>query len=208
MGASRLSPGQHVVQAIVPGYDMSGVNEAALKAAKSAEIAQPQETDTKDGEQKKDGEEQPKPKATVHVQTYYPNRQALPTTSGSLAYPLQVTATQKEQYYTSAPSMQILGMLKSPMVLLMIGTTVMAVLLPRITASLENDPEMAKDLAEARKKVNSVISGDAGAQSGPALQADLRLANHLMADSPKPGSPAPGSSGRGGNAGVADLYAS
>lgn len=31
-------------------------------------------------------------------------------------------------------------------------------------ASLENDPEMAKDLAEARKKMNSIMSGDAGAQ--------------------------------------------
>lgn len=111
-------------------------DEGALNAAKSAESAEAKdsETEKKDGEQQ---DEQKVEKATIHVQSYYPNRQALPTTSGSLAYPLQIQAQQKEEYFTSAPTMQILGLLKSPMVLLMIGTTCLAVLMPRIQVSSE-----------------------------------------------------------------------
>lgn len=87
-------------------------------------------TESTDGEATR-----PKPKSLVHVQAYYPNRQALPVSSASLPYPLQVYAFRKEEYYTSAPGMQLLALLKSPMVLLMIGTSIMAFFLPKISVS-------------------------------------------------------------------------
>jgi hypothetical protein len=45
----------------------------------------------------------------------------------------------------------ILGLFKSPMVLMMLASGVMMFALPKVMASVEADPEMKKEMAEARK---------------------------------------------------------
>lgn len=62
-------------------------------------------------------------------------------------------------------------MIKNPMVLMMIFTAVMAFGVPKMMASMEIDPEMAKEVAEMREKAASFQNTDwseklAGALSG------------------------------------------
>jgi hypothetical protein len=67
-----------------------------------------------------------------HVQSYYPDRLALPTTEPSLPYPLEV-AGYPMQYYTPPPGMNVVQMFKSPMMIMMIFSAVMAIGLPKLT---------------------------------------------------------------------------
>jgi hypothetical protein len=69
------------------------------------------------------------------VQTYYPDRLPLPTTEPSLPYPLQLVAMGQYDYYTPPPGMNIVQMFKSPMVLMMLFSAVMALVLPKLTVS-------------------------------------------------------------------------
>lgn len=119
---------------------MTVPEEAPLKPAQPSAESAAEDDEAKDGGERQGEAEGQAAKAEtkkdqLHVQAYYPNRQALATTSPSLAYPLVITAVQKEEYYTAAPSMQLVALLKSPMVLLMLGTSVFALLLPKLTVS-------------------------------------------------------------------------
>ena len=89
-----------------------------------------------------------------HVQIHHPSRLPLPTSSPSLPYPIALHALGKEDYYTSKTGVNILAMLKSPMVLMMLASGVMMFVLPKIMASVEADPEMKKEMAEARKMMS------------------------------------------------------
>lgn len=89
-----------------------------------------------------------------HVQIHHPSRLPVPTSSPSLPYPIALHALGKEDYYTSKTGVNILAMLKSPMVLMMLASGVMMFVLPKIMASVEADPEMKKEMAEARKMMS------------------------------------------------------
>lgn len=60
---------------------------------------------------------------------------ALASGATSLPFPLEVVALGREQYYTPAAGVNILQMLKSPMVLMMLASAFMAIVLPKLTVS-------------------------------------------------------------------------
>ena len=66
----------------------------------------------------------------------------------------------KDDYYTPAASVNIVGMLKSPMVLMMLFSGVMLFEMPMLIASMELDPDMAKDVAETRQKMQGMQNMD------------------------------------------------
>jgi ER membrane protein complex subunit 7 len=51
-------------------------------------------------------------------------------------------------------------MLKNPMVLMMVFTAIMAFGVPKMMASMEIDPEMAKEVAEMREKAMNFQNTD------------------------------------------------
>lgn len=83
------------------------------------------------------------PDTAPHVQAFYPNRAPLNTSTPSLSYPVQLMASSAENYYTAAPGMNMLQMLKSPMVLLMLFSSGMAIALPKLTVSRASCPTLA-----------------------------------------------------------------
>ncbi|WOO79522.1 ER membrane protein complex subunit 7 [Vanrija pseudolonga] len=146
--------GQHVLEPLVPGYRVQPVI-----------VTVPEEGD-------------------VHVQKF--DAAALPLAVSaipSLPYPLQLAAVGKDEYYTAPPGMNIMGMLKSPMILLMLASLGMAFALPKITEMLDADPEMAKQMLEQRQgwqrnldfsdALSSKLAGGGGAdaQAGSAAPA-------------------------------------
>jgi hypothetical protein len=51
-------------------------------------------------------------------------------------------------------------MLKNPMVLMMLFSGVMMFFMPKIMASMEMDPEMAKEMADTQKKMQGMKDMD------------------------------------------------
>ncbi|WWC60094.1 uncharacterized protein I303_102658 [Kwoniella dejecticola CBS 10117] len=95
------------------------------------------------------------PTFDIHVQPFYPAKIPLPTTSTSLPHPLILVPLAKEDYFTSKGGMNLGGMLKSPMVLMMLFSAVMLFALPKLTAAMAEDPEMAKEMADTRARMNN-----------------------------------------------------
>ncbi|KAL1409518.1 hypothetical protein Q8F55_003501 [Vanrija albida] len=149
---SDVPSGQHVLESLVPGYLVQPII-----------VTIPEEGD-------------------VHVQKFDPSKLPLATSAvPSLPYPLELAAFGTEQYYTAPPGMNIMGMLKSPMILLMLASLGMAFALPKITDALESDPEMAKQMLEQRQgwqrnldwseSLSSKLAGGGGANGGADAQA-------------------------------------
>ncbi|RSH83331.1 uncharacterized protein EHS24_007009 [Apiotrichum porosum] len=120
-----VAPGQHLIRPIVPGYAMS-----SLVVTVPAEAGE-----------------------ALHVQSFFPDRAILPTTSPSLSYPLEVAANGPEDYFTPPPGVNLIAMFKSPMVMMMLFSAVMAIALPKITASMEDDPEVKAEMDAQRKRM-------------------------------------------------------
>ena len=97
-----------------------------------------------------------------HIQIHHPGKIPLPTSSPSLRYPIVLTALGKEDYYTVKTGVNILAMLKNPIVLMMLASGLMMFVLPKMMASMEADPEMKKEMAEARKMISGKQSDIAG----------------------------------------------
>ena len=72
---------------------------------------------------------------SIHCQLYHPARLPLSTSLPSLPHPLILTSTSKEEYYHQPMGMNILGLLKSPMVLMMIFSAVMLIGMPKLMVS-------------------------------------------------------------------------
>nr|XP_019050161.1 hypothetical protein I302_00583 [Kwoniella bestiolae CBS 10118]OCF29091.1 hypothetical protein I302_00583 [Kwoniella bestiolae CBS 10118] len=101
------------------------------------------------------------PTYSIHIQPHYPAKAPLPTTSTTLSHPLVISPLGREDYFTPKGGMNILGMLKSPMVLMMLFSAVMLFALPKLTASMADmDPEMAKEMAETREKMKGFQNMD------------------------------------------------
>lgn len=67
-------------------------------------------------------------------------------------------------FYDASPSAgsNLLGMLKSPMVLMLAFTGIMAFAAPKLLESMEVDPEDAKSVKEMRDRLQSVHTTDWG----------------------------------------------
>jgi len=68
----------------------------------------------------------------VHVQPYHPARQPLSTSIPSLPYPLSLRSLGKEDYFTIPTGLNLLGMLKNPMVLMMMFSGIMMFAMPKV----------------------------------------------------------------------------
>jgi len=71
---------------------------------------------------------------------------SLASSRAKVAYPLVLRPTSKAEYFQKREPMNVLGMLKSPMVIMMIVTLVMVVVMPRMMNNM--DPA---ELAEMKK---------------------------------------------------------
>lgn len=56
--------------------------------------------------------------------------------------------------------MNIFGMLKSPMVLMVLFSGILLFAMPKLMSMMEMDPEMARDVAETRKKMQGMQNMD------------------------------------------------
>ncbi|CAD6564917.1 MAG: hypothetical protein TREMPRED_000397 [Tremellales sp. Tagirdzhanova-0007] len=127
---TNVQDGQHVLEPLIPGYTF-----LPLLVTVSDPI--------------------------IHIQSYHPARRALPTSIASLPHPIQLRAAQKEDYFISPPGMNLLGMVKNPMVLMMLFSAVMMFAMPKIMASINNmDPELSKEMAETRKRMQGMQNMD------------------------------------------------
>ncbi|KAK1920964.1 hypothetical protein DB88DRAFT_501687 [Papiliotrema laurentii] len=97
--------------------------------------------------------------SSIHAQPYIPSRLPLPTSTPSMPLPIALVP-HPEDYYTAPQGVNILAMLKNPMVLMMLFSGVMMYALPKLTASMDLDPDMAKDMAETRKKMQGMQNMD------------------------------------------------
>lgn len=61
------------------------------------------------------------------------------TSAQSLDWPLKVGATYSQEFFTPPNSMNILQMLKSPMVLMVLFSGIMAVAMPKLTVSRSDE---------------------------------------------------------------------
>ncbi|BEI82456.1 hypothetical protein CcaverHIS002_0303240 [Cutaneotrichosporon cavernicola] len=148
----EVKPGQHVVRPMVRGYAMTDLMVTV-----------------------------PTDDAAPHVQLFIAGKQALPVSTASLEFPLLVGATYAQSFYTEANAMNILQMLKSPMVLMMLASGVMAFVFPKLTASMD-DPELAAEMAAQRKRMTAASQMDwTGA-----------LASRLAGEQSPSNAPAPG----------------
>ncbi|KAI9632368.1 uncharacterized protein MKK02DRAFT_40671 [Dioszegia hungarica] len=102
---------------------------------------------------------------TPHLQPFYPGKTPLTTSSPSLAYPLALRPIGREDYYTPKGGVNVLGMLKNPVVLMMLASGVMMFGMPKLMASLDSDPELKKEMMEARKRMDGLQSGLTGSLS-------------------------------------------
>ena len=69
----------------------------------------------------------------VHVQIHNPSKEPLPTTVPSQGYPIKLLARGKEAFFTAKMGFNLFGMLRSPMILLMLFAGAMMFGLPKLT---------------------------------------------------------------------------
>jgi len=106
------------------------------------------------------------PDSSIHVQPYHPLILPSSLSSDSLPYPIEIHPKIRlsDVYYEVTPSStgNLLALLKSPMVLMMIFTAVMAFAAPKLLENLEVDPEDAKSVKDMRERFQNVGSTDWG----------------------------------------------
>ncbi|AFR98973.1 hypothetical protein C343_06961 [Cryptococcus neoformans C23] len=95
----------------------------------------------------------------LHVQILNPARQPLPVSSVSLPYLLVLEPVAKENYFIPKSGLNMLGLLKSPMVLMMLFSGIMMWGMPKLLANMD-DPELSKEMAETRQKMQGFQNGD------------------------------------------------
>ncbi|PAV15814.1 secreted salivary [Pyrrhoderma noxium] len=142
-------------------------------------------------------------KTCISVRPYIPGTPHNPPSTISLPYPLLISARQnvKKMYFSELQSFgkNALGMIQSPMVLMMVVMGVLVVGLPYLIKNM--DPELAKEFNERQARVsgiqNAMQSGDLrGGLS--ALLAETDPSNLSRTPSPHGGTGAGGSPKPGG----------
>ncbi|WRT65500.1 uncharacterized protein IL334_002443 [Kwoniella shivajii] len=156
----HVDEGEYVLEPLIPGYIFQSY--LITVSPSTPPVLDPISPSSEDAKTPSSPTE---PTFSIHVQPYYPAKSSLPLSSTSLSHPLTLVPLAKEDYFvpSGGGGMMILGMLKSPMVLMMLFSAIMLFALPKLTASMADDPEMAKEMAETRKKMagfqNMDISG-------------------------------------------------
>ncbi|KAK0481900.1 hypothetical protein IW261DRAFT_1563186 [Armillaria novae-zelandiae] len=99
---------------------------------------------------------------TVEARPYPPATPLNPPVPNLLPYPLTLTPRTKHNYFVPPDSFNMLGMLKSPMVLMMVFTGAMVLAMPYLMKNM--DPEALEDFKEQQAKVakmqSAVTNGD------------------------------------------------
>ncbi|ADV25245.1 hypothetical protein I305_05458 [Cryptococcus gattii E566] len=138
----NVPEGSHQLEPLIPGYIFHPLLVTVQPAASS-------ESDTAESST----EDQ------LHVQILNPARQPLPVSAVSLPYPLVLEPVAKENYFVPQSGMNMLGLLKSPMVLMMLFSGIMMWAMPKLLTNMD-DPEFSKEMAETRQKMQGIQNGD------------------------------------------------
>ncbi|WVQ79159.1 hypothetical protein IAT38_001255 [Cryptococcus sp. DSM 104549] len=146
----NVPEGVHHVETLVPGYFFQ-----PLIVTVTPSTPTPESSDTLTTEPINTI-----PSYSIHVQASFPSRQPLPVSSPSLPNPLVVQPLAKEDYFIPKGGMNVMGLLKNPMVLMMVFSGVMLYGLPKIMANMDVDPEMAKEMAETRQRMQGMQNMD------------------------------------------------
>ncbi len=98
----------------------------------------------------------------MEARPYMPATPLNPVYPTLLAYPLVLTPRVHHKYFVPPESFNILGMLKSPMVLMMIFTGGMVLAMPYLMKNM--DPESLEEFKEQQAKMakmqSAITSGD------------------------------------------------
>ena len=98
----------------------------------------------------------PKGDALPDVRPYVPGTPHDPPSSVTLRYPIILTPRQKAEYFVERQSFNALGMLKNPMVLMMIVMGGMVLAMPYIMKNL--DPELVKEVNQSQARYSGLQS--------------------------------------------------
>ncbi|WVQ94494.1 hypothetical protein IAU59_001573 [Kwoniella sp. CBS 9459] len=164
----HVNEGEHILEPIVPGYIFQPlfITVTPQTCSPSSEVDRTPSISSQRSSSDSDQDvvvplSPTTPTYSIHVQVYNPTKNPLPPTVASMSHPLVLSPIAKEDYFTSKGGMNIVGLLKNPMVLMMLFSGIMMYALPKLTASMADmDPEMAKDMAETRKKMQGVQNMD------------------------------------------------
>ncbi|KAK8861378.1 hypothetical protein IAR55_002197 [Kwoniella newhampshirensis] len=191
---NNVDEGEHVLETLVPGYVFHPLLITVLPEPSSlSDQTTPSPPPTDDDSDKQEPVSSTTPPYKIHIQLFNPSREPLPPSTSSLPHPIEISPLGKEDYFMPKGGMNVLGMLKSPMVLMMLFSAVMMWGMPKMMASMADlDPETAKEMAETRKKMAGVQNMDwAGSLSN-------MLAGTTEEPTPKVPAPAAGTPNRSG----------
>ncbi|KAI0348619.1 hypothetical protein BDW22DRAFT_1320774 [Trametopsis cervina] len=90
------------------------------------------------------------------VRPYVPGTPLSPAPPVTLPYPITLSATSKLDYFTQQQAFNLIGMFKSPMMLLMVFGGIMVFATPYLLKNL--DPEMLKEFEERQAKISGIQS--------------------------------------------------
>ncbi|KAF5382920.1 hypothetical protein D9757_006372 [Collybiopsis confluens] len=98
----------------------------------------------------------------VEAHPYIPGTAMNPASTLALSYPLKLSARQKSNYFVPVESFNIMGMLKNPMILMMIFAGGLVLGMPYLMKNL--DPESLEDFKKEQVKIShaqsALTSGD------------------------------------------------
>ncbi|KAK6907131.1 hypothetical protein I203_101121 [Kwoniella mangroviensis CBS 8507] len=188
----HIDEGEHILEPLIPGYIFQSY---LITIHPSTMPPPPSQPSSPSSEDPSTPSSPTIPTYSIHIQPFYPAKAPLPISSTSLAHPLMITPLAREDYFTPKGGMNILGMLKSPMVLMMLFSAVMLFALPKLTASMADmDPEMAKEMAETREKMKGFQNMDLAGSLSNMLAGSTE-------DSPNSGTNTPNKSGSNSGSG-------
>lgn len=112
---------------------------------------------------------------STHVQPFQPGREPLPSNTQSLPYPLELTLLGKEDYFTQPAGMNIFGMLRSPMVLMMLVSGLLMWGMPKLLVR----PTLHRKQTYADASAGQYRDGPGDGQGGGGdAQEDAGVPNH------------------------------
>ncbi|KAF7791928.1 hypothetical protein EIP86_002954 [Pleurotus ostreatoroseus] len=94
--------------------------------------------------------------STTEVRPYIPGTPLSPPSPVLLSYPIVLPATHKLDFYVAHQAFNLLGMFKSPMMMMMLFGGGMVFLMPYLMKNM--DPEVLKDFESRQAKINDIQS--------------------------------------------------
>ncbi|WWC87669.1 uncharacterized protein L201_002560 [Kwoniella dendrophila CBS 6074] len=198
-----LEEGEYILEPLVPGYIFQSyliTVEPQTPVAIPEQSSPAQPSDQPDPDIASSSTE---PSFQIHVQPFFPSKLPLTTSLSSIPFNpfLLIQPLAKEDYFTPKSGLNLGGLLKSPMVLMMLFSAIMLFALPKLTASLSDmDPEMAKEMAETREKMNKYQNMDLAGSLSNMLAGSTESSTTATVNTGS-GSNTPSKSGTSANAG-------